>query len=87
LLDEYEIIFTGMGYGYSTKLQFMKRAAIIIRQHENQGIEYIDPAIIFDYTRELDERYYDGKLTKRHHRGLKREIQRFVTMRNCEATG
>jgi hypothetical protein len=78
LLDGYEINLTGMGYVYSTKLQFLKRAAVLIKRHEDQGLERIDPAIISEYTREIDERYYDGILTKHYHRGLTREIQRFV---------
>ena len=78
LLDGYEVILTGMGYGYSTRLQFLKRAAVIIQRHENQGLEHIDPDIISDYAHEVDERYYNGIMTKHYHRGLTREIQRFV---------
>jgi integrase len=78
LLDGYETTLTGMGYGYAAKLEFLKRANLIIRRHESQGAEYIDTAIIADYSREIDERYFTGEITKNHYRGLINRIQRFV---------
>ena len=78
LLEGYESILSGMGYGYGTKLTFLKRAGAIIRQHEDQGLEHIDPTVIASYSREIDDRYYNGDLTKHYYRGLTREVQRFV---------
>jgi len=79
LLDGYETTLTEMGYGYATKLEFLKRAGLIIRQHESQGVEYIDASIVSAYSREIDDRYYNGNLKKHYYRGLARQIQRFVT--------
>ena len=78
LLEGYEAVLTGMGYGYSTRLSYLKRASIIIRKHENIGLDFIDPTIIADYSREINDKYYNSELTKHHHKGLANEIQRFV---------
>jgi site-specific recombinase XerD len=78
LLDGYEATLSGMGYGYATKLEFLKRAGLIIRRHENQGLDCIDTSLIADYSREIDERYYNGDLNRHYYYGLTREIQRFV---------
>jgi site-specific recombinase XerD len=78
LLDGYEATLTEMGYGFATKLQYLKRAGMIVHKHENQGMAYIDAAIISDYSREIYEKYYNGGLTKYYYRSLTREIQRFV---------
>ena len=78
LLDGYETTLTGMGYGYATKLELLKRAGVIIRRHEDQGLECIDPEIIADYAREIDDRYFNNELKWHYYRALTREIQRFV---------
>ena len=78
LLDGYEATLSEMGYGYGTKLLFLKRAGVIIRQHEEKGLEHINPTVITSYSREIDDRYYNGDITKHYYRGLTREIQRFV---------
>ena len=79
LLDGYEAKLAEMGYGYSTKLLFLKRAGVIVRRHEDQGLEFIEPAVVSDYSQEINERYYNSELTKHYYRGLTREIQRFVS--------
>lgn len=78
LLDRYEVALTSMGYSYTTKLLLLKRADQIIRRHMNQGLSHLDLAIIADYSREIDERYFCGALKKRHYWSITREIQRFV---------
>jgi len=78
LLDGYETTLTGMGYGFATRLELLKRANQIIRRHENQGLEYIDSSIISDYSREIEERHFNGELKKSYYWGLTRRIQRFV---------
>jgi site-specific recombinase XerD len=77
LLNEYEASLTELGYGFSTRLNFLKRAELIVRRHENQGLEYFDPNIITEYAREIDERYFSGQIKKLYYWGLSREIQRF----------
>jgi site-specific recombinase XerD len=87
LLDGYEAKLAEMGYGYSTKLLFLKRAGVIIRRHEDQGLEYIDPTVVADYSQEINERYYNSELTKHYYRDLAREIQRFVSYVDTGAGG
>jgi integrase len=78
LLAGYEKTLTRMGYGFSTKLEFLKRASLIILRHESQGVEHIDASIISDYSKEIDERFFNGELKKHYYRGLTRGIHRFV---------
>lgn len=86
ILGRYETALTGMGYSYTTKLLLLKRADQIIRRHEERGLGYIDPDIISDYSREIEKRYFKGKIQKRYYRSIVREIQRFVNFavnKNC----
>lgn len=88
ILDRYETVLTGMGYSYTTKLLLLKRADQIIRRHEDQGLDYINPDIISDYSHEIEERYFKGKIQKRYYRSIVREIQRFVNFavdKNCRS--
>jgi len=78
LLDGYETRLTEMGYGFATKMMFLTRAKLIIRRHENRGLEYIDASIIADYSREIDERYFNGEIKKHYYYGLTREVRRFA---------
>lgn len=78
LIEKYETALTGMGYSYTTRLLFLKRADLIIRRHENQGLEYFDRTIISDYLQEIDERYFNGKIQKLHYTRIIREIRRFA---------
>ena len=78
LMAKYEAALTGMGYSYTTRLLFLKRADLIIQRHENQGLEYLDQAVITSYLQEIDERYFRGRMQKRHYTSTIREIQRFV---------
>ena len=78
LLDGYETALTRMGYSVVTKLSYIQCAVMIIRKHENQGLEFLDPEIISGYSREIDERYYSGGINEYYHSRLKREIERFA---------
>lgn len=79
LLDGYETALTQMGYSITTKLLFVRRADLIIRQHQNVDLEYWDQAIINRYTSEIDDKYFQGNMQKKHYERAKREIDRFVS--------
>lgn len=79
LLEGYEAALAKMGYSVTTKLLFVRRADLIIRRHQNNGLEHLDPDIIIGYTREIDERYFNGDLQRRYHERARREIDRFVS--------
>jgi hypothetical protein len=64
LLNEYEAPLTELGNGFSTRLNFLKRAELIAHRYENLGLEYFDPNIIAEYAREIDERYFSGQIKK-----------------------
>ncbi len=88
ILEKYETALTGMGYSYTTKLLLLKRADQIIRRHEDHGLNYINPDIISEYSQEIEERYFNGKIQKRYYRSIVREIQRFVSFaveKNCRS--
>ena len=78
LLDGYESALTEMGYSMTTKLLFIRRADLIIRQHMNKGLEYLDRDTICAYTREIDGKYFNGGMQRRHYERTRREIDRFV---------
>ena len=78
LLDSYDKELTGMGYSYATKLVFLKRARMIILQHENKGLEFLDSEIIAKYSRDVDERYFRGEIKRKYYWSLTCEIQRFI---------
>ena len=88
LLDGYEAALTHMGYSVVTKLVYIQRAIPLIRKHENQGLEFLDPEIISAYARKIDERYYSGEIKRPYHAQIKREIDRFIRYAysgNCDA--
>ncbi len=78
LLAKYEDALAAIGYSYTTRLLFLKQADLIVRMHENKGLEYINPSIIAEYMREIDQRYLDGKIQKKHYSRTVREIRRFA---------
>lgn len=78
LLTKYEDALTEIGYSYTTRLLFLKQADLIVRRHENKGLEYIEPSVIAEYMREIDQRYLEGKIQKRHYTRTMREIRRFA---------
>lgn len=78
LLDGYESALSGLGYSVTTKLLFIKRAELIIRLHLRNGMEYLDPETLSHYKYEIDERYFNGELTRRHYESIRREIERFT---------
>ena len=78
LLMKYEAVLMNHGWAQATRYEFLKRASVIIRLHERQGLEYLDQRIIADYTSEVSERFYAGKLGKKHYQDLYRGIKLFV---------
>ena len=88
LLDGYEAALTHMGYSVVTKLVYIQRAVMIVRMHENQGLEFLDPEVVAAYSRDIDERHYSGKISKQYYSQIKREIERFIHYArsgNCDA--
>lgn len=65
LIDKYEAAISECGFGYSTRLRMLTRADIIISMHKRQGVDYLDDGIIANYFHELEERYYNGKISSR----------------------
>lgn len=78
LLEGYEAALNGMGYSITTKLLFVRRAELIIRKHLTNGLDYLDQAIIDGYAKEIDDRYFNGTIERKHYERTKREIARFV---------
>ena len=79
LLEGYDAALGAMGYRATTRLLFIRRAETIIRRHENQGMEFLNPEIIADYAREIQERHFAGEMKRRYHERAMREIERFVS--------
>ncbi|MCM1344621.1 MAG: tyrosine-type recombinase/integrase [Muribaculaceae bacterium] len=78
LLEGYESALTEMGYSMTTKLLFIRRADLIIRRHMDKGLECLDRDTIRAYTREIDGKYYNGGMQRRHYERTRREIDRFA---------
>lgn len=78
LLAKYEDSLIEIGYSYTTRLLFLKQADFIIRRHEVKGLEYIAASVIEEYICEINHRYLEGKLQKRHYDRTMREIERFA---------
>lgn len=79
VLNGYETALTEMGYSTTTKLLLIKRAELMVRQHQNAGLAFFDQTIINRYTREIDDKYFKGGMKKKHYERTKREIDRFVS--------
>ena len=78
LIDGFDAALTKLGYSLTTKLLFLRRAELIVRKHQNNGVEYLDLTIVNGYVQEIDERYFNGEMARRYHERTKREIDRFV---------
>ncbi len=76
LLEKYESALSAYGLGYSTRLNMLRRAAIVVNRHQNA--EYIDPKIIAEYFRELEKRYSEGTVSRVHYQTIRRETQRLL---------
>jgi len=78
LLKEYEKSLEEYGLSYSTRLHSSGRARTIAIRHEQENKEYIDGGIVAEYFREVDERRYNGGISKDHYYMLRREAERFI---------
>ena len=78
LLESYESALTELGYSITTKLLFIKRAGLIIRRHQDEGLVYFDQAVINQYICEIDESYFKGEMQKKYYDRLRGEVDRFV---------
>ena len=79
LVQGFDASLAKMGYSLTTRLLFVRRAELIVRRHQNSGVEYLDTEILNDYAREIDERYFSGTMHQNHYRRAKREIDRFAS--------
>lgn len=79
LLSGYEAALTGMGYSFSTKLTYLKYAGLLIRRHQNRGLEYLDPEIFLNYVQEVDEKFLAGDFGKHYYGNVRRAVEKFVT--------
>ena len=69
------------------RLVYIQRAIPLVRKHENQGLEFLDPEIVSAYARKIDERYYSGEIKRLYHAQIKRAIDRFLHyayLGNCD---
>jgi site-specific recombinase XerD len=78
LFVKFETALTEYGFGYATRLRILHRAHTIVRRHEINGKDYFDGKIISDYYHEIDDRLYNGKMSKDHNQTLHREVGRFL---------
>ncbi|MDR0302606.1 MAG: tyrosine-type recombinase/integrase [Treponema sp.] len=78
LMAEYETALTKCGFGYATRLRLLQRAAMIISIHERRGKEFFDGEIIVEYIRDINDRFYNGEITKKHSKVLHRETERLL---------
>lgn len=78
LLEGYESALTELGYSITTKLLFVKRAGLIIRRHQDEGLVYFDQAVINQYIREIDDSYFKGGMQKKYYDRLRGEVDRFA---------
>ena len=78
LLEGYETMLKEMGYCTTTRFLLVRRAELILRRHQDQGLEHLDKDIVNRYVQEIDERYFNGKMARRYHERAKREIERFI---------
>lgn len=77
-LTRFEIALSEYGLSYSYRLRTLQRASVIIRLHEEKGLECIDAGIVADYNNDVAARFYSGKLTRHHFTNLQREVARFT---------
>ena len=78
LLSQYENALVDYGLSYSARLNFLKRAGVIVRLHENQGLEFFDVNIVNAYSQDIDNRFYNGEVRKKYYQMLCRETRRFL---------
>lgn len=78
ILVRYENAMLKHGLGYATRLRSLERVTTVVRRHEDQGLEYFDPAILTDYARENDEKFCSGVIQKKQYQRIRRETQRFM---------
>ena len=51
----------------------------MIRQYLNAGLVYFDQTVINRYMGEIDDKYFKGKMQKKHYERTKRKIDRFAS--------
>ena len=78
LLVGYEAALAEMGYSFSTRLDYLKYANLIIHRHQDQGLEYFEPEIFLNYVQEVDEKFLAGDLKKHSHWRVRRAVEKFV---------
>ncbi len=78
LLVGYEAALTEVGYSFSTKLRYLKCASLIIRRHQNNGLDCLEPEIFLNYIKSVDERFLSGGMKKHYYEGVRRAIEKFI---------
>ena len=78
LLVGYEAALAEVGYSFSTRLDYLKYANLIIHRHQNKGLEYLEPEIFLNYIQEVDEKFLAGNLKKHSHWRVRQAIEKFV---------
>jgi len=82
LLQSYESALTLKGIGYASRYQGVVHANQIFKLHENKGITQLDEEIIAEYIRGIEQRLFNGEMSKRRYQFRIRHINRFL--RFCE---
>ena len=78
LMLAYEAALTQCGLNFSTRLRLLLRANTIVNRHDHRNMEYLDSAVVADYVRELDDRFYNEAISKKRYEFLRREVERFL---------
>ncbi len=79
LLVGYEAALTGMGYSFSMRLKYLKCANLIIRRHQNNGLDYLEPEIFRNYVQAVDEKFLAGGMGKNRYGSVRHAVEKFVT--------
>jgi hypothetical protein len=78
LMQNYEKALADHGLGYSSRLSHLQRVRGLVILHEQRGLQYLDNETVAEYYREIDERFYSGKVKKNNYQQLRRMVDRFM---------
>ena len=75
---EFHLIYAKVGYSFSTKLRYLKCASLIIRRHQKNGLDYLEPDIFLNYIKSVDERFLSRGMKKHYYEDVRRAIEEFI---------
>jgi len=78
LMSGLEEEFRKRGQAYTTQLNNLYQCGVIIRLHEERGLEYLNAELIAEYTRDLSERIGDGSISAWSYKGKLKSIRMLV---------